>query len=468
LKRKVDHMGRITSEIESEEALGIGRLKEIGLSGISALPDRMRVLRPEVVAVIAKSFKEIGQKQPIVIRPNQAWGYYLVAGWHRLEAARKLKWETISSLVVDGLDVDKALLIEIDENLARAELSPVERVAHEEKKKEIHDRSPQVFTHGGNRRWSLDKNNSSGSSGQFGHLNVSNNSHKASVQSEPLKDPYFKAAAKETGRGERTIRRDTFRGENLRDVTDNVIGLARTSLDKGVELDALAQLSRQNPELAKEVIEKAVLGEKVSARHELKKFKRDEREADLGQRIVALPTKKYGVIVEDFEWDHVTWSEKGKDRHAGNHYPTSRDAHTAEEILERTRGRFECAADDCVLFMWTTTPHLAVAIELMRLRGFKYSTNFVWAKDRIGTGYWSRNKHELLLVGRRGDVPAPAHGTQYPSLIEAPVGEHSAKPEVFLEMIESYFPSLPKIELNRRGSPRPGWDAWGNEVEDAA
>jgi hypothetical protein len=33
-------------------------------------------------------------------------------------------------------------------------------------------------------------------------------------------------------------------------------------------------------------------------------------------------------------------------------------------------------------------------------------------------------------------------------------------------MIEAYFPNLPKIEPNRRGKARPGWDAWGAEVED--
>jgi N6-adenosine-specific RNA methylase IME4 len=32
-------------------------------------------------------------------------------------------------------------------------------------------------------------------------------------------------------------------------------------------------------------------------------------------------------------------------------------------------------------------------------------------------------------------------------------------------MLEQYFPTLPKIEINRRGAPRPGWDAWGDEVE---
>jgi hypothetical protein len=35
-------------------------------------------------------------------------------------------------------------------------------------------------------------------------------------------------------------------------------------------------------------------------------------------------------------------------------------------------------------------------------------------------------------------------------------------------MIEQYYPTVPKIELNRRGPPRPGWSAWGNEAEEEA
>jgi N6-adenosine-specific RNA methylase IME4 len=31
-------------------------------------------------------------------------------------------------------------------------------------------------------------------------------------------------------------------------------------------------------------------------------------------------------------------------------------------------------------------------------------------------------------------------------------------------MIERLYPNLPKMELFRRGPPRPGWDAWGNEA----
>jgi N6-adenosine-specific RNA methylase IME4 len=88
----------------------------------------------------------------------------------------------------------------------------------------------------------------------------------------------------------------------------------------------------------------------------------------------------------------------------------------------------------------------------------------VWGKDKVGLGRWNRNKHEILLLGVKGNVPCPAPGTQWDSLIMAPRREHSAKPECFLEMIEQYFPNVPKIELNRRGPARPGWAAWGNEA----
>ena len=38
------------------------------------------------------------------------------------------------------------------------------------------------------------------------------------------------------------------------------------------------------------------------------------------------------------------------------------------------------------------------------------------------------------------------------------------KPDAALEMIEHYYPNLPKIELHRRGPARPGWEAWGDEA----
>jgi N6-adenosine-specific RNA methylase IME4 len=190
-----------------------------------------------------------------------------------------------------------------------------------------------------------------------------------------------------------------------------------------------------------------------------KQERRETRERELAVNQRALPDRRYGVILADPEWRFEPYSrDSGMDRAPENHYPT-----TATDGIE-ARGVEAIAADDCVLFLWATVPMLEDALRVMAAWGFVYKSHFIWNKDRIGMGYWGRNKHELLLVGTRGGIPAPAPGTQWPSVIDAPLGEHSAKPEKFLELIEGYFPNLPKIELNRRGPARDGWDAWGLEA----
>jgi N6-adenosine-specific RNA methylase IME4 len=146
------------------------------------------------------------------------------------------------------------------------------------------------------------------------------------------------------------------------------------------------------------------------------------------------------------------------DRAADNHYPTSATGIIAARDVP------SIAAPDSVLFLWATVPMLPDALHVMESWGFTYKSHAIWDKVFIGTGYWFRNRHELLLVGTKGDIPAPTMGTQPASVLTIGRKEHSAKPEQFLELIEQYFPTLPKIELNRRGPARPGWDAWGNEV----
>lgn len=191
-----------------------------------------------------------------------------------------------------------------------------------------------------------------------------------------------------------------------------------------------------------------------------KKARRAEREAALGKKQMALPEAKFGVILADPEWRFETFStETGMDRAADNHYPTS----TIDAIKSRDVGSL--AADDSVCWLWATVPLLHKGIEVMQSWGFEYKSHLIWNKDGIGTGYWFRNKHELLLVGTRGNIPAPAMGEQFPSVIDAPVGEHSAKPATFYEIIEAYFPTLPKIELNARAARR-GWARWGYEAPD--
>ena len=99
--------------------------------------------------------------------------------------------------------------------------------------------------------------------------------------------------------------------------------------------------------------------------------------------------------------------------------------------------------------------------------GFDYRTCAAWVKDKIGTGIYVRQRHEYLLLGKRGKPITPLPGTQPDSVIEAPRGKHSEKPVQGYELIERMYPGLPKIELFSR-SARDGWASHGNEVEGAA
>ena len=157
----------------------------------------------------------------------------------------------------------------------------------------------------------------------------------------------------------------------------------------------------------------AVVREARKAQQDAKLKRRIQHERKFADKILALPgKKKYGVVLEDYEWDYETWGEAGKDRHASNHYETSSTAHTAAEIVARTKDRFECAADDCALWMWTTTAHAAIAHEVMRLRGFTYKSQISWDKEIPGTGHWFINQHEILLNAAMFLRLHPAHNGQ--------------------------------------------------------
>jgi N6-adenosine-specific RNA methylase IME4 len=209
-----------------------------------------------------------------------------------------------------------------------------------------------------------------------------------------------------------------------------------------------------------------------------KQQKRAEREAALAAATLraaeTLGTKLYNVLYVDIPSDFEVWSRvTGMDRHAANHYPVM--------SFEALKAIKLPAAKDCVLFFWTTVPldSAGISREIIAAWGFTCVSQYVWEKivlnkkdeegdDKIKTitGYWNRNAHEILLIATRGAVPCPAPGTQYPSVIRAPTGDHSEKPEIFAKMIEDYFPTTPKLEMFAR-KPRDGWDSWGNEVIEA-
>ena len=80
-----------------------------------------REVTPEAVQELADSMKEVGLLNPITLTED----YTLVAGLHRLEAAKLLGWTEIECNVTD-LEGLPAELAEIDENFVRTNLPPLE------------------------------------------------------------------------------------------------------------------------------------------------------------------------------------------------------------------------------------------------------------------------------------------------------------------------------------------------------
>jgi hypothetical protein len=84
-----------------------------------------RPLDEESLPGLTDSMSRIGLRHPITLRLIPA-GSLLVAGYHRLEAAKVLGWEMIPCNYMEGDELD-ARLWEIAENLHRAELTALQR-----------------------------------------------------------------------------------------------------------------------------------------------------------------------------------------------------------------------------------------------------------------------------------------------------------------------------------------------------
>tara|TARA_B100000767_G_C19722333_1_gene517860 strand:+ start:149 stop:817 length:669 start_codon:yes stop_codon:yes gene_type:complete len=185
-----------------------------------------------------------------------------------------------------------------------------------------------------------------------------------------------------------------------------------------------------------------------------------------------LPKKKYQVIYADPPWFYngklqFDKSSKSKDKidikrnifvsTASFKYPTLKSEELKKLKVE------DISDKDCILFMWTSNPHLDQAIELGKSWGFDYKTvAFVWNKMVHNPGQYNLSYCELCLLFKKGKVPTPRGARNIKQLVESKRTKHSEKPIKVLTNIEKMFPSQKKIELFARIRNK-GWDVWGLE-----
>ena len=187
--------------------------------------ERLRAIDADYVSMIAASMAERGQDTPIIVTAHPAGEgrYRLVAGGHRVAAAREAGWTEIAGRVVEA-DELQAKLIEIDENLVRRELSALDRAVFLAERKSIYEALNPATKHGGRR-------------------------DKTKSQSSATWSERFSAAtAKRLGISERSIQAAVARAAIRPDVRAMIASLPVA--DSGAELDKLAALS---PELQFEV-----------------------------------------------------------------------------------------------------------------------------------------------------------------------------------------------------------------------
>ena len=187
-----------------------------------------------------------------------------------------------------------------------------------------------------------------------------------------------------------------------------------------------------------------------------------------------LPNKKFDILYADPPWhyngklqydksskkkENVDFSKKIFISAADFKYPTLKTSDLMQLRIENI------TKDDCLLFMWSTSPHLNQAISLGEAWGFEYKTiAFVWDKMNHNPGQYTLSYCELCLLFKKGKIPRPRGARNVKQLVRSPRGRHSEKPSEVMQGIEKMFPSQERIELFAR-KKSDGWSVWGLEID---
>jgi N6-adenosine-specific RNA methylase IME4 len=164
--------------------------------------------------------------------------------------------------------------------------------------------------------------------------------------------------------------------------------------------------------------------------------------------------RRFRTILADPPWDRAQTGGFGAHRH----YPLM----TVEQIKAIPVG--DLATEDAHLWLWVTNATLRVGYDVAEAWGFTVRSPLTWIKFRLGLGAYLRNCTEHLLFATRGY--APVNFRSQPTWINAPVQEHSRKPDEQYAVIER-ISNGPYLELFARRPPASiaDWSIWGNEID---
>jgi N6-adenosine-specific RNA methylase IME4 len=170
--------------------------------------------------------------------------------------------------------------------------------------------------------------------------------------------------------------------------------------------------------------------------------------------VAARAPKRFRTILADPPWDIQQRGARGAERHY--------DLMSLDRI--KAMPVADLAQDDAHLWLWVTNATLRHGYDVAEAWGFTVRSPLTWIKFRLGLGNYLRNSTEHLLFATKGK--APVNFRSQPTWVNAPVQDHSHKPEEQYALIERISPG-PYLELfaRRRPPSSSDWSVWGNEID---
>lgn len=199
------------TELRVDEVLSNDRLRPVSEAGVQSLID---------------SITDLGvMKDPIQVRKHSSGSLILLAGAHRLEAARLMGWDMIPATVWSCNDA-WASLMEVDDNLAGAELTSLDQAVFLAERKRIYEKEFPGTGRGGDR----------------------GNQHTGGRQTDMMS--FCQTTAEKFGISDRHVRRMVQAGDGL---TPDLIRHLRGSV-KAPGLKDLQALAKAKPEQRETIV----------------------------------------------------------------------------------------------------------------------------------------------------------------------------------------------------------------------
>ena len=169
----------------------------------------------------------------------------------------------------------------------------------------------------------------------------------------------------------------------------------------------------------------------------------------------------FRTIYLDPPWGYLDQTVRGA---AANQYPTL----SLQDLCDQFGTPLKWLANPkgAHMWLWTTWPMLrdGAPQKFLSACGFEWKSEIVWDKQSMGLGRWVRKQTEILILGVRGKQDRLREDVADLVSIKHDRGKHSAKPEAFRDLVESFSPG-PYIEIFARGAePRKGWLFHGFEA----